>query len=186
MCLCQFWPIAPSKTAGSGVCWNACLCVSLGLLHRVRLLDLVSVGMLAWTCVSPGLWYQVNLMGQVGGSYFLLECMHQSDISWPMSVLQVRRREIPSGSIIRMCLKIDKICRLFWDIFSSEWFDHDFCIQAQDGCQMRWSAVKLDQSGKVFGTPPADWVHGYLYFELGTWISTKGFLCLSAYCGLII
>ena len=26
-----------------------------------------------------------------------------------------------------------------------------------------------------FGTPPADWVHGYLYFGPGAWIWTKGF-----------
>ena len=26
-----------------------------------------------------------------------------------------------------------------------------------------------------FGTPPADWVHGYLYFEPGAWLWTKGF-----------
>ena len=45
MRLCQSWPIAPSKIALSGVCWNACVCVSFGPLRQVRLLDLVSVGM---------------------------------------------------------------------------------------------------------------------------------------------
>ena len=36
--------------------------------------------------------------------------------------------------------------------------------------QWNWITV-----AKYFGTPPADWVHGYLYFEPGAWIWTKGF-----------
>ena len=30
-------------------------------------------------------------------------------------------------------------------------------------------------AANYFGTPPANWVHGYLYFEPGARISTKGF-----------
>ena len=36
--------------------------------------------------------------------------------------------------------------------------------------QWNWITV-----ANYFGTPPADWVHGYLYFEPGAWIWTKGF-----------
>ena len=34
--------------------------------------------------------------------------------------------------------------------------------------------MKLDQIANYFGTTPADWVHGYLCFEPGAWIWTKG------------
>ena len=36
--------------------------------------------------------------------------------------------------------------------------------------QSNWITV-----ADYFGTPPADWVHGYLYFEPGAWIWIKGF-----------
>ena len=37
-----------------------------------------------------------------------------------------------------------------------------------------------------FGTPPADWVRGYLYFEPGAWIWTMGVSTLFAYCEKLI
>ena len=36
------------------------------------------------------------------------------------------------------------------------------------------------------GIPPADWVHGYLYFEPGAWIWTKGVPTLFALCEKLI
>ena len=41
----------------------------------------------------------------------------------------------------------------------------------------RWmpNVIIRSEIGSHFGTPPADWVHGYLYFEPGVWIWTKGF-----------
>ena len=48
-------------------------------------------------------------------------------------------------------------------------------IQAQGGCQMCLSAVKLDHSGELFWDTHTHWVSGYLYFEPGAWIWTKRF-----------
>ena len=62
-----------ASAASCEICWACCL--------------LECIPDVTWTFVSPCLWYQVNLMRQVGGSYFLSEYLHLSDISWPMPVL---------------------------------------------------------------------------------------------------
>ena len=92
--------------------------------------------------------------------------------------LVVRLQEIPSGSVYKSSSKNRANLSLVFGHFcqcDNKWFVHDFYIQAQGGCKMCLSAVKLDHSGKLFWDTPADWVHGYLYFEPGAWIWTKGF-----------
>ena len=106
--------------------------------------------------------------------------------SAPKYVTVVRLQEIPSGSIFKKSSKTEQNCRLFLDIFNSaiqnECFVHDFYIQAQGGCQLCLSAVKLDDGGELFWDTPS-W--------LSAWVSVcwawrmdlkKGIPTLFAYC----
>ena len=87
-------------------------------------------------------------------------------------------RKFLPGQFIRIRLKIEQNCRLFLDIFSGAIMNDLFMIftfrlKVDVKCvyqQWNWITVV-----NYFGTPPADWVHGYLYFEPGAWIWTKGF-----------
>ena len=81
------------------------------------------------------------------------------------------------GDFIRICLKIEQNCRLFLDIFSSAIMNDLFMaftsrlkVDAKSVYQ-QWNWVTV---ANYFGTPPADWVHGYLYFEPGAWIWKRG------------
>ena len=81
---------------------------------------------------------------------------------------QVRLQEIPSGSIYKKNrLKIEQNCRLFWDIFSSA-IMNDLFMTFTSGLKMdakcvyqQWNWITV---ANYFGTPPADWVHGYLFW----------------------
>ena len=87
------------------------------------------------------------------------------------------RKSLP-GDLIRIGLKIEQICRLFWDIFSSAIMNDLFMIFAS---RLRWMPRVFvgseigSQWRPILGHPPADSLHGYLYFEPGAWISPKGF-----------
>ena len=78
----------------------------------------------------------------------------------------------------RIRLKIEQDCRLFLDIFISAIMNDLFMtftsrLKVDVKCvYQQWNWITVTN---YFGTPPADWVHGYLYFELGAWIWTKGF-----------
>ena len=87
------------------------------------------------------------------------------------------RKYLPD-QFIRIRLKIEQNCRLFWDIFSSAiindlpmTFTSRLTVDAKCVYQ-QWNWITV---ANYFWTPPADWVHGYLYFEPGAWIWTKGF-----------
>ena len=87
------------------------------------------------------------------------------------------RKSLP-GQFIRICLKLEQNCRLFLDIFNGVIMNDLFMtftsrLKVDAKCvyqQWNWITVV-----NYFGTPPADWMHGYLYFEPGAWIWTKGF-----------
>ena len=79
------------------------------------------------------------------------------------------RKSLPDR-LTRIRLKIEQNCRLFLDIFS--------CVIMNDLFMTFTSRLKVDAKyvyrqwnwitvTNYFGTPPADWVHGYLYFAWG-------------------
>ena len=83
------------------------------------------------------------------------------------------------GQFMRICLKIEQNCCLFFDIFSSGIMNLSMIftsrLKVDAKCvYQQWNWIT---EANCFGTPPADWVHGYLYFEPGAWIWTKGFRC---------
>ena len=87
-------------------------------------------------------------------------------------------RKYLRGQVIRIRLKIEQNCRLFLDFFSgaimndlSMTFTSRLKVDAKCVYQ-QWNGITV---ANYFGTPPADWVHKYLYFEPGAWIWTKGF-----------
>ena len=87
------------------------------------------------------------------------------------------RKYLP-GQFIRIRLKIEQNCHLFLDIFSSAIMNDLFTtftsrLKVDAKCvYQQWNWITV---ANYFGTPPADWVHGYLYFKPGAWIWTKGF-----------
>ena len=87
------------------------------------------------------------------------------------------RKSLP-GDFIRIRLKIEQNYRLYLDIFFSAIINDLFItfisrIKVDAKCvYQQWNWITV---ANYFGTPPADWVHGYLYFEPGAWIWTKGF-----------
>ena len=93
-------------------------------------------------------------------------CVYRSDY----------RKSLP-GDFIRIRLKIEQKCHLFWDIFVSAIMNDLFMtftsrLKVDAKCvHQQWNWITVANS---FGTPTADWVHGYLYFEPGAWIWTKG------------
>ena len=103
--------------------------------------------------------------------------------------LLVRLQEIPSGWLYNDSSKNRPKVSLVFGHFhqcNNAWFVHDFYIQAQGGCQMCLSAVKLDQSGELFWDTPG-W--------LSAWVSVfwawrrdlnKGVPTLFAYCEKLI
>ena len=91
---------------------------------------------------------------------------------------QVRLQEIPSRWIYKNSSKNRAKLSPLLDIFSSAIMNDLFMtftsrLKVDAKCvykQWNWITV-----ANYFGTPPADWVHGYLYFEPGAWIWIKGF-----------
>ena len=88
------------------------------------------------------------------------------------------RKSLPDD-FIRIRLKIEQNCRLFSDIFNSAIMNDLFMtfisrLKVDAKCvYQQWNRITV---ANYFGTPPADWVHGYLYFEPGAWIwKKKGF-----------
>ena len=87
------------------------------------------------------------------------------------------RKSLP-GQFIRIRLKIERNCRLFGDIFSNAMMNDLFMtftsrLKLDAKCvYQQWNCITV---ANYFGTPPADWVHGYLYFEPGAWSWKKGF-----------
>ena len=87
------------------------------------------------------------------------------------------RKSLP-GDFIRIRLKIEQNYRLFLDIFFSAIINDLFMtfisrLKVDAKCvYQQWNWITV---ANYFGTPPADWVHGYLYFEPSAWIWTKGF-----------
>ena len=85
-------------------------------------------------------------------------------------------KSLPGEFISR--LKIEQNCRLFLDIFSSAIMNDSFMtltprLKVDVKCvSQQWNWITVTN---YFGTPPANWVHGYQYFEHGTWVWTKGF-----------
>ena len=79
------------------------------------------------------------------------------------------RKSLP-GQFIRIRLKIEQNCRLFLDIFVSAIINDLFMtfpsrLKVDAKCvYQQWNWITV---ANYFGTPPADWVHGYLYFEPG-------------------
>ena len=97
----------------------------------------------------------------------LCECTNPSDY----------RKYFP-GQVIRIRLKIEKNSRSFLYIFNSAvmndltmTFTSRFKMDAKCANQ-QCNRIRVADN---FWTPPADWVHGYLYFEPGAWIWTKRF-----------
>ena len=95
-----------------------------------------------------------------------------------IATLWLNYRKSLSGQLVRIRLKIEQKMSLVLDIFSSAIINDLFMtftsrlkVDAKSVYQQwNWITVAI-----YFGTPPADWVHGYLYFEPGAWIWTKGF-----------
>ena len=85
------------------------------------------------------------------------------------------RKSLP-GNFIRIRLKIEQNYRLYLDIFFSAIINDLFItfisrIKVDAKCvYQQWNWITV---ANYFGTPPADWVHGYLYFEPGAWIWKK-------------
>ena len=85
------------------------------------------------------------------------------------------RKYLP-GQFIRIRLKQSKT-RLFLDIFSSAIINDLFMtfpsrLKVDAKCvYQQWNWITV---ANYSGTLPADWVQGYLYFEPGAWIWTKG------------
>ena len=87
------------------------------------------------------------------------------------------RKYLP-GQLIRIRPKIEVNCVLFLDIVSSA-IMNDLSMTFTSGLKVgvkciyqQWNWITV---ANYFGTPPDGWVHGYLYFEPGAWIWTKGF-----------
>ena len=84
-------------------------------------------------------------------------------------------RKSLSGDFIRNRQKIEQNCRLFLDIFISAILNDLFMtftsrLKVDAKCvYQQWNWITV---ANYFGTPPADWVHGCLYFEPGAWIWT--------------
>ena len=93
------------------------------------------------------------------------------------------RKSLP-GDFIRFRLKIEQNCRLFLDIFCCAILNDLFMtftsrLKVDAKCvYQQWTLITV---ANYFGTPPADWVHGYLSFEPGAWIWKKGVPTLFAY-----
>ena len=97
----------------------------------------------------------------------------------PLVVYRSNYRTSLPGDFIRIRLKIEQSSRLFFfDIFSSAIMNDLFMtftsrLKVDAKCvYQQWNWITV---ANYFGTPPADWVHGYLYFEPGAWIWTKRF-----------
>ena len=87
------------------------------------------------------------------------------------------RKYLP-GQVIRIRQKIKKKGRLFLNIFSSA-IMNDLTMTFTSRLKMdakyanqQWNRIR---AANYFGTPPDDWVQGYLCFEPGAWIWTKVF-----------
>ena len=97
----------------------------------------------------------------------------------------VRRQKIPFGSSYKNSSKTEKNYRLSSEIFRSAIMNDltmTFTSRLKTGAKcanQQWNWIRV---ANYFGTPLADWGHGYLCFEPGTRIWFKGFWCLSAYC----
>ena len=106
-----------------------------------------------------------------------------------LNVTVVRLQEIPSGSIYKKSSKNRAKVLLVLGHFcwcGSEWFVHDFYIQAQGGCQICLSAVKLDHSGELFLDTPiwlSAWVSVFWAWRMDL---KKGVPTLFAYCEKLI
>ena len=81
--------------------------------------------------------------------------------------------------------KWSKTVACFWTFFSSA-IMNDWIMTFTSRPQMdakranqQWNWIRV---AIYFGTPPADSMHGYLCFEPGAWIWTKGFRRLSTNC----
>ena len=84
---------------------------------------------------------------------------------------------IPSGSSYENSSKKRAKVSLVLDIFSRA-IMNDLTTTFTPGLKMDAKCANQQRNwirvATYFGTPPADWVHGYLYFEHGAWIWTKG------------
>ena len=93
----------------------------------------------------------------------------------------IRLQEIPFGWIYKNLSKNRaKLSLVFLDIFYSAIMNNLFMtftsrLKVDAKCVYQW--WNWITVANYFGTPPADWVHGYQYFEPGLWIWTKGFRC---------
>ena len=100
----------------------------------------------------------------------------------------VRLQEIPSGSVYKSSSKNRAKLSLVFGLFQrdNEWFVHDFYIQAQGGCQMCLSAVKLEHSGELFWDTPS-WLSAWVsvFWAWRTELN-KGVPRLFAYCEKLI
>ena len=94
-----------------------------------------------------------------------------------------RLQAIPFGSSYKKSSKNRANCRLFLDSFSSVIMNDltmpfTFRFKMDAKCtNQQWIWIRV---ANYFGTPPADWVHGFLCFEPGVWIWTDGFRRLFA------
>ena len=94
------------------------------------------------------------------------------------------RKSLP-GQFISIHLKIEQNCRLCWDIFSSAIMSDLFMTLTSrlkvdvKHVYQQWNWITVVN---YFRTPPANWVHGYLYFEPGASDLNKGVPTLFAYC----
>ena len=115
--------------------------------------------------------------------HFACSSAHLSQRRWCSRAVQGRIQEIPSRSIYTNSSKNRQNCHLFLDIFSSA-IMNDLTMTFTSRLKMDAKCAKQHwiTVANYFGTPLTDWVHGYLCFEPGAWIWTKGFRCLSAYC----
>ena len=101
----------------------------------------------------------------------------------------VRLQEIPSGWLYKNSSKNRaKLSLVFGHFFQrdNQWFVHNFYIQAQGGCQMCLSAVKLDHSGELFWDTPSwlsAWVSVFWAWRMDL---NKGVPTLFAYCEKLI
>ena len=111
--------------------------------------------------------------------HFACSSAHLSQRRWCSRAVQGRIQEIPSRSIYKnSSTKQTKLSLVFGDIFSIAikndlpiTFTSRFKVDAKCVYQ-QWNWITV---ANYFGTTPSDWVHGYLYFEPGPCIWTKGF-----------
>ena len=104
--------------------------------------------------------------------------------SHPLSLATCGRGQT-TGNTLTSPKNRAKLLACFFDIFSSAimsdltmTFTSRHKMDAKCANQ-QWNLIRV---ANYFGTPPADRVHGYLSFEPGALIWTKGFRRLSAFC----